>query len=503
MAAPAVYILVTAIAALIFSACAAEPTSTFLPTPLPPAALATTEKAVNTREPRVQTVVRPVPKVTPTPIIAAARHTPSNPVTITSAPTPPPILDATSTLADTPAPTAMRTALPVPTPPTEPTQVPTPVPTPVVHPCRAPYDSLIVSGPSEPAKPQNRDSVFRSLTVDPTDPDVVILGTERNGLVKSIDGGLTWTRLRAGLRSGGQGYSEVWDIDISTSNPNVIMAAILDSPGPPSGPRVAAGLYRSEDGGESWVQLNCGFTTSRVVSVRMDPSNPDVAVAGLEGGFPSYTGDSKYYPGGIFRTEDAGQNWNRVELGPNDHRNGFPVMQVIPTSPPQIITFGLGIQDPVENLGFIRTFDMGRTWEQFALELKNRRIHNFTVSHDGRVIYADESDTYFGHISRDGGETWTRSAIVQVNGPIAVSPADDDLVIFSSFYDVRRSTNALSTVGTVMEPPLPVREIVFAPSDPNVVYAETNGYALYRSDDAGLTWRQLVDVRNEVLNVQP
>ena len=94
----------------------------------------------------------------------------------------------------------------------------------------------------------------------------MILGTERNGLVKSIDGGRTWTRLRAGLRSGDQGYSEVWDIDISTSNPNVIMAATLDSPGPPSGPRVAAGLYRSEDGGESWVQLNCGFTTSRVVS---------------------------------------------------------------------------------------------------------------------------------------------------------------------------------------------------------------------------------------------
>ena len=152
--------------------------------------------------------------------------------------------------------------------------------------------------------------------MEPNDPDIVILGTDRNGMVKSTDGGQTWTRLRAGLRASDQGYSEVWDIDISASNPDVIMAATLDSPGPPSGTRVAAGLYRSEDGGETWIQLNCGFTTSRVVSIRIDPSDPEAAVVGLEGGFPSYTGDSNYYPGGIFRTEDAGENWDRLELGP-------------------------------------------------------------------------------------------------------------------------------------------------------------------------------------------
>ena len=54
-----------------------------------------------------------------------------------------------------------------------------------------------------------------------------------------------------------------------------------------------------------------------------------------------------------------------------------------------------------------------------------------------------------------------------------------------------------------MRPTRSVREIVFAPSDPNVVYAETDGYVLYRSDDAGQTWRLMVHVRDEVLNVQP
>ena len=54
----------------------------------------------------------------------------------------------------------------------------------------------------------------------------------------------------------------------------------------------------------------------------------------------------------------------------------------------------------------------------------------------------------------------------------------------------------MSNVGTV-------REIVFSRSSPNIVYAETDGYVLYRSDDAGLTWRLLVNGREQVLNVQP
>jgi hypothetical protein len=244
--------------------------------------------------------------------------------------------------------------------------------------------------------------------------------------------------------------------------------------------------------------MNCGFTTSRVVSIRIDPSNPDVAVAGLEGGFPSYTGDSNYYSGGIFRTEDGGENWTRVEIGPNDERNGFWIMQSVPTDPPTFITFGTGLNDPSMNLGFLRSTDMGWTWEFFASELRNRFIDGFGVSSDGQIIYANERDTYFGWISRDGGDNWSQSSILQVNGPIAVSPVNPNLVLFASFDDVRRSTNGLGSVQVVLNTPSTVREIVFAPSDPNIVYAATDGYLLYRSDDAGLTWQLLANVRDDV-----
>ena len=48
-----------------------------------------------------------------------------------------------------------------------------------------------------------------------------------------------------------------------------------------------------------------------------------------------------------------------------------------------------------------------------------------------------------------------------------------------------------------------MREIIFSLSLLNVVYAETDGYVLYCSDDAGLTWRLLVNGREQVLNAQP
>ena len=126
------------------------------------------------------------------------------------------------------------------------------------------------------------------------------------------------------------------------------------------GPDVENGLYRSSDGGQTWIQLNCGFVNSRVVSVRISPSNPDVAVVGIEGRFPSFTGSgaSQYYPRGIFRTEDAGQNWTRVTIGPDDERNGFVIMHMATGSQPQLINFGANHSDTIQNLGFLRSRDM-------------------------------------------------------------------------------------------------------------------------------------------------
>ena len=283
------------------------------------------------------------------------------------------------------------------------------------------------------------------------------------------------------------------------------MAATLGSPGPITGPGVDSGVYRSTDGGKTWKVLNCGFETSRVTSIRIDPNNPNIAVAGLEGGLPSFTGagSDKYYPGGIYRTEDGGENWTRVDGIEEGELNGYWVMRVVPDDPTQLVTFGLGYNDLSVNVGFVRGTDTGRAWELVGPEMRNKHIANFDISADGQVIYANERDVFQGWVSKDGGATWNQTPNLQVNGPIAVSPVDSNLLVFGAHNELRRSTGGLQSAQTVMQNDSAIRDIVFAPSNPNVVYAETDGYVLYRSDDAGLTWTQLVRGREEVLNVQP
>ena len=73
----------------------------------------------------------------------------------------------------------------------------------------------LIQGPDGPAN-EDFDQVFRSLAVDPTDENIVFVGTERNGIFKSVDGGATWQWLRCGIRHMIGGYPEVWDIAIFT-----------------------------------------------------------------------------------------------------------------------------------------------------------------------------------------------------------------------------------------------------------------------------------------------
>ena len=385
----------------------------------------------------------------------------------------------------------------------------------------------IVSGPSTP-EGQDRDSVFRSLTVHPTDPKIVVMGTERNGIVKSIDGGSTWTRHRQGLRwMPGVGYPEIYDIAISPNDPNIVFSATVDSPGPVTGeyPSSIAGIYKSLDGGETWVRKNCGLTNSRAVAIQFDPEDSLVAIAAIGGGHRSFsTGLPEpiplFFDGGIYRTTDGGENWNRIPTGVNDHINNFHTILAAGNNPSVMTTFGLrtsqgGSFDPSINVGFLRSLDGGEIWEPFGpAKVIQSKVTHFDASHDGRVIYATVTDSYHHWISTDGGATWAMSSLNQGSGPVAVSPADPNIVIFrdSRQTSLYRSTDGLLTYYKVVstenhsEDPnvrFAFEDIVFAPSNPNIVYAATTGLLVYKSVDAGASFTLMKNIREEVLIVAP
>ena len=360
----------------------------------------------------------------------------------------------------------------------------------------------IIQGPDGPEE-ADFDQVFRSLTVHPTDSDTVLVGTERNGFVLSSDGGSTWKRLRKGLRHTDTHYPEIWDIAFDPTNPSVIFAATLDSPGPVTGnyPSSIAGVYKSTDGGQTWIRSNCGMYNSRINSVLIDAINSLNVIAGMEGGTATFSDLlGQYFEGGIYRSTDGGGSWSKVLIHENDAENGFWRMVAYGPSDDHFMTFGLSYSDLSKNIGFIRSTDAGMTWEMFAAPLRPLLIVGFDVSQDGQVIYANERDSYEIHVSTDGGSTWNTTASNQANGPLAVSPADAQLVLYAGYSTLYRSTDGLASYEPVLSAPAKIDDIVFAPSDPTIVYVAATGYLLYKSTDSGASFTLMKNIRSGVLN---
>ncbi|MCR9246785.1 MAG: hypothetical protein NXI31_17260 [bacterium] len=352
----------------------------------------------------------------------------------------------------------------------------------------------VIAGPAMPSDPFG-DQVFRSLCVDPNDADTIYLGTEENGLVRSTDGGVTWQRLRRGMRHSGTAYPEIRDVAVSPFDANRIIVATSDSPGPITGsvPSAIAGFYHSRDGGLQLERGNCGLPSGAVSALAFDPTDATRVLAFVSGGRATFTPRvGEFFAGGIFDSADFGTTWGAVSAPPGSDKN---VYWVVATSTNELFTFGIGHESGVSNLGFLRSADGGRTWTTFAASQRAKLISEFDVSQDGMTIVANERDTFVMLRSVDGGVTWDTLSIGG-NGPVAVSPADPDIVLYDDNGTLRRSTDRLASVNVVLGSGRRFDDVEFAPSNPQVVYAATEGYDLWCSTDAGATWTFRINLRS-------
>lgn len=118
-------------------------------------------------------------------------------------------------------------------------------------------------------------------------PWTITSGSMDGGLWKSVDGGDTWTKLAGGLPTGLFGRA---NIGVSAAAPGRLYALIEAKPG--------AGLYRSDDRGQSWALVNGdGRLTTRPFyysTLGVDPNNTDLLFVGNEDWFKSVDGGKRF-----------------------------------------------------------------------------------------------------------------------------------------------------------------------------------------------------------------
>jgi hypothetical protein len=162
-------------------------------------------------------------------------------------------------------------------------------------------------GPSPLQETSSQDNgLVTAIAVDPDDLSVVYLGSAQGGVWRSRDGGNTWTPLFDQQLA--LGIGEPTGLAIDPNNPTTIYAGTsgrVGSAEPDTVLQPSAGLFKSTDGGASWVALGSGYpawntgNASQFVSqwinvIIVDPSNGLIYMATSVG---------------VFTSADGGENW--------------------------------------------------------------------------------------------------------------------------------------------------------------------------------------------------
>lgn len=179
------------------------------------------------------------------------------------------------------------------------------------------------------------DEIIQCVVAHPEQSGVVYAGGQK-GLVRSEDGGVSWTHVPS-LADGMQ----VWRIAIDDKNSDNIYIGT----GAPS----RAGIFRSQDGGSNWSEVSpeintycLGVHLPRVTTLGLDPADNSQVWFGLE-------------EGGAFRSRDYGDSWERID-GPESAITSSDIHSIeILSGPPKTILI-------VTVNGLYVSQDDGATW---------------------------------------------------------------------------------------------------------------------------------------------
>ncbi|MDX1501086.1 MAG: glycosyl hydrolase [Thermoanaerobaculia bacterium] len=288
--------------------------------------------------------------------------------------------------------------------------------------------------------------ILGDVAVDPSRPETVWVGTGENnssrssygglGIFRSDDAGATW-------RWTGLGETDrIGRILVDPRDSDRVFVAALGRLYTPGGQR---GVYRTADGGETWEQVLAGDEVTGFVDLVMHPTNPDVLYAAAwersrrpwnftEGGDGS----------GIWKTTDGGVTWSRLEGGFPRGEHVGRIGLAVAASQPDTVYASLDDQTPLPE----QEWDLG----------------------DGAV-------------TPKRLRTMTEQELLRQD-PEAIED-------FIRGNDLDTELTAEKLIEMVEKGEVTIQDLLDEISDANanLFDADIEGLQVWRSDDAGATWR--------------
>src|SRR6266568_5180681 len=403
-----------------------------------------------------------------------------------------------------------------------------------------------------------------SVAVADSDPNVVYLGTGSDdvrsnvstgrGIYKSVDAGKTWTF--AGVREAGQ----IGGVRIHPSDPNTVWVA---AQGDAFRANPDRGIFKTSDGGETWRKTLFVSDGVGAMDVELQPGNPSVVYAwmshlerkpwtiisgGREGGFYKSTDGGEHFTkitaglpgeligkgnigvsaaspsrvyalieakpgGGLYRSDDAGQTWMKIDVQPASAAAGmiqrpfyYDTLGVDPTNADVLYTGAEGFYKSVDG-GKNVSYDGGRTWSTLMNQPTGEFYGVWTDEQFPYKLYGaqqDDSTVILSSVAEPYNLADWRSGPGCETGPIMPHPNNPDIVYGSckgqyGVMDMQTGQERNYWIGGQSLYGNPAKDLMYrfqrvspmatSPHDPDVLYYGSQ--YLHRSHDKGVTWEKI------------
>ena len=269
-----------------------------------------------------------------------------------------------------------------------------------------------------------------SIDVSPSDPNILYVGTGSSkirsnvsighGMYRSSDAGLTWTF--TGLYDAGQ----ISAVRIDPSDANTVFVAAQGNPFVANKER---GVYRTSDGGKNWKQILFVSDEVGAAALQMDPTNSKVLYACMwHGQRKPWTIVSGALEGGIYKSNDGGESWNKLQNGLPNQLFGRSNVAISACNPNRIYA----LIEAKPGQGLYRSEDAGATWSLIngATNLTTRPFYYSTLGVDPNnndIVYVGNEGWFK---SLDAGKSFKRAPVPHGdNHALWINSKDSKLMI--------------------------------------------------------------------------